>query len=71
MKRMRCHAVTCAAITLLAPLVPVNAQVGPDVIVGALPDTAYHGRIGDIHAYSVGTTSCNIGENADWGCVFP
>ena len=62
MKRVRFHAAACAVFALLAPLVPVNAQIGPDVIVGALPSTAYHGRIGDIHAYSIGTTSCNIGD---------
>lgn len=38
--------------------------VGPDVIVGDLPDTAFYtssGAIGGMHAWAVGTVSCNIG----------
>lgn len=34
----------------------------PDVIVGVLPDLSNHGSVGSIQAYSVGTTSCNIGD---------
>src|SRR5262245_50679597 len=39
-----------------------TAQVGPDVIVGELPATAHYGPLGGIHAYAVGTTSCNLGD---------
>lgn len=44
---------------------------GPDVIVGAIPDSANYGSIasGDtrLMAYAVGTTSCNIGTtNLAW-----
>lgn len=43
------------------------AGAGPDVIVGDLPSVAHYGAIGGIRAYSVGTTSCNIGdENLLW-----
>lgn len=36
--------------------------IGPDVIVGD-PISGYHrGSVGTIHSYSVGTTSCNIGD---------
>jgi len=38
------------------------ASVGPDVIVGALLDIAKYGTVGGISAYSIGTTSCNIGD---------
>lgn len=38
------------------------ASIGPDVIVGALPDMAKYGTVGGISAYSIGTTSCNIGD---------
>lgn len=34
----------------------------PDVIVGVLPDLSNHGNTGLVQAYSVGTTSCNIGD---------
>ena len=34
----------------------------PDVIVGSLSDVQRHGRIGNITAFSIGTTSCNIGS---------
>jgi len=39
-----------------------NAQVGPDVIVGDLQSIQHYGIVGDIRAYSIGTTSCNIGD---------
>lgn len=39
-----------------------TAQVGPDVIVGDLHQLRYWGSSGDIHAYSVGTVSCNVGD---------
>lgn len=38
------------------------AAFGPDVIVGDLPDLRYFGTSGGIAAYSVATTSCNIGD---------
>ena len=34
----------------------------PDVIVGDLPDTTNWGAVGGIQAYSIGTTSCNLGS---------
>lgn len=39
-----------------------TAGAGPDVIVGDLPAVAHYGAIGGIRAYSVATTSCNIGD---------
>jgi hypothetical protein len=35
---------------------------GPDVIVGHLPQVSSYGSVGGIAAFSVGTTSCNIGN---------
>jgi len=35
---------------------------GPDVIVGDLPNVTNYGSVGGISAYSVGTTSCNVGD---------
>lgn len=35
---------------------------GPDVIVADLPSVAHYGPVGGIHAYAVGTTSCNLGD---------
>ena len=45
--------------------------VGPDVIVGAIPDISKYGSVvvngQTIMAYSIGTTSCNIGDELlDW-----
>ncbi len=45
--------------TLSAP--PVSS-VGPDVIVGDLIDLGSYGAVGGISAFSIGTTSCNIGD---------
>lgn len=38
------------------------AGIGPDVIVAALPNISNWGTVGGISAYSIGTTSCNIGD---------
>src|SRR5262245_18918077 len=39
----------------------------PDVIVGDISGTLRHGAIGDITAFSIGTTSCNLGTcRANW-----
>ena len=41
--------------------------VGPDVIVGSLPNIAKWGTVGGVTAYSVATTSCNVGDQQlDW-----
>lgn len=45
----------------------VASSIGPDVIVGDLPNVQRWGRTNGITAYSVATTSCNIGtERLDW-----
>jgi len=52
-----------STILILAIIaIPVSAQ-DPDVIVGALPDLNNYQPAGGFHAYSVGTTSCNIGSS--------
>ena len=43
--------------TSLSAVVPPD----PDIIVGDVSDAMYFGRVGGIRAYSLGTTSCNIG----------
>ncbi len=46
---------------------PPPPTAGPDVIVGDIIDTAYWGTVGNIAAFSLGTTSCNIGDaNISW-----
>lgn len=40
----------------------VAGAIGQDVIVGALPNVQKFGTVGGITAYSIGTTSCNIGD---------
>lgn len=53
-----------AAITgmLLAATAGTTRAAGPDVIVGNLHNLFRWDRIGDVTAYSVGTTSCNVGD---------
>jgi hypothetical protein len=57
---------TSLAASVLAIPAGAMAQVsGPDVIVGEIPDTSFYtssGAIGGLHAYSIGTTSCNLGN---------
>ena len=44
-----------------------TAAVGPDVLVSDLQTVGRFARVGDITAYGVGTTACNIGtERANW-----
>lgn len=50
-----------AAAVLFLPIT-ASAQRGPDVIVGDLTGPANYGRLGNIAAYAIGTTSCNIGD---------
>jgi hypothetical protein len=39
-----------------------NPVSGPDVIVGDIPSASTFGAIGAMSAYSLGTTSCNVGD---------
>ena len=39
-----------------------NPSPGPDVIVGSLSDMTNYGQVGGVYAYSIGTDSCNIGD---------
>ncbi len=51
--------------TICASVIPSVALAGPDVIVGELPDVWHwtgSGAVGGMRAYSVATTSCNIGD---------
>ena len=41
----------------------LGGKIGPDVIVGELNGISHYGTVGDITAYAVGTTSCNIGDD--------
>ena len=42
-------------------------STGPDVIVGVLPSVANYNPVGGIDAFSVATTSCNVGtQNLNW-----
>ncbi len=50
-----------AATLIAAAGTSALAIPGPDVIVGDLPEVSSWGQSGGISAFSVGTTSCNIG----------
>ncbi|CAE7549808.1 unnamed protein product [Symbiodinium necroappetens] len=59
--------VTTLGIGALSLAVAASASagitsVGPDVIVGDLPNVSNYNAVGGMNAYSVGTTSCNIGD---------
>jgi hypothetical protein len=49
------------------PEICPNPTTGPDVIVGDLPNVSTYGSVNGIHAYAVGTTSCNMGnQTLNW-----
>lgn len=59
-------AFTCAA-TLIAPSVLGGQSIGPDVICGDVNGIVKWGTVGSQSAYSIGTTSCNMGnQNLLW-----
>src|SRR4051794_36936872 len=63
-RSVRCLLSLTAAVLGGAAGGVARAQTGPDVIVGDLPDMmnwTTGGAIGGLRAYSVGTTSCNLG----------
>ncbi len=62
--RKRSAVVALVAVLLLgfSPASAENLTAGPDVTVINLPDITNWGASGGIRAYSVGTTSCNIGD---------
>jgi hypothetical protein len=46
---------------------PPPPSDGPDVIVGNLGGAIYYGKVGNTRAYSLGTDSCNVGnQNLLW-----
>ncbi len=54
-------------VLLFTTWAPCALAQGPDVIVGSLNGINSYGNVGDIYAYAVGTTSCNIGdETLSW-----
>ncbi len=48
-----------------------GGSVGPDVIVGDLPATTNFSPVGGIDAYSMATTSCNVGNTVLLWNAFP
>ncbi len=60
---MRNHSVLSTAFALAATAsILVGQSTGPDVIVGDLSGIGNYGTANSIAAFSVGTTSCNIGN---------
>ncbi len=57
------RALTLAACCLCLILSVASAQgIGPDIVVGEIVGTSNYGSFGGISAFSVGTTSCNAGD---------
>ena len=78
MKRTRSTIIMCAIVAVAAswtcwemqvnakPLTIVGVS-GPDVIVGHIPSATRWGTTNGETSYSIGTTSCNIGDEVfDW-----
>lgn len=66
-----CSAVAFVALAGAATSALAQRSVGPDVIVGELPSLASYGPVNvsgsAIHAFAVGTTSCNKGDRTlEW-----
>jgi hypothetical protein len=61
--RMKMSAL-CFSLAAIAALAGQSGAqtVGPDVIVGDLPDVTNYGTAGGFAYYAVGTTSCNVGD---------
>ncbi len=49
--------IAIAAATTLAP-------AGPDLIIGDISGANYYGQLDGVHAYSLGVTSCNLGDQS-------
>ncbi len=61
--------VIVAAMTLIWPgMVSGGSNPGPDVTVFNLQSTSNYGSSGGFRGYSIGTTSCNIGDTPLWWC---
>ena len=59
--------VACVMVSGSAIASDLEGTIGPDVVVFELPSTSNWGADSGIRAYSVGTTSCNRGdEPLDW-----
>ncbi len=65
---MKNKTVSAAAVmSICAAAFAGGGNPGPDIIVGDLNGMNYYGQVGGVHAYSIGTTACNIGtERANW-----
>ncbi|CAE7549794.1 unnamed protein product [Symbiodinium necroappetens] len=58
---MRKCAIAAASVACIAGS-SFAGVIGPDVIVGSLPNLQRFGNVGQITGYSIATTSCNIGD---------
>ena len=55
------------ALTTLSLATAAFARPGPDVTLLNIPDTTNHGVVGAVRAYSIGSNTCNIGnQNLLW-----
>ncbi len=61
-------ALAAVAIATFAFTATAGSNPGPDVTVIYLQSLGNNGSSGGMHGYSVGTTSCNIGDADLWWC---
>ena len=61
-------ALVLAGVLALAPRTTEAGSIGPDVTVFDLNGVRNWGALGGVRAYSVGTVSCNIGDEPLWWC---
>jgi hypothetical protein len=67
MKRLTCIGALTALCLCLFTLATETRGDGPDVLYSGIGDTLNHGNVGGIRAYSLGTNTCNIGnQNLLW-----
>ncbi|MSR75815.1 MAG: hypothetical protein EXS14_10150 [Planctomycetes bacterium] len=60
-------AALCVPALLISSCFAQAGGTGPDVIVGDLMTPANYGSVGNIAAFAIGTTSCNIGtQSLQW-----
>jgi hypothetical protein len=67
---LRIAGLATAGLFALA-LAPSVLATGPDVVWTSIGDTTHYGPVNGIHAYALGTHTCNIGnQNLHWGGTY-
>ncbi len=58
---------TAARALIVLAAATASAHAGPDLIIGDISGANSYGQLDGVHAYSLGVTSCNLGdESVNW-----